>query len=307
MNLNGWVQLRRGVLDHLHEGKLSNNEMLVLLVLIMLADKGTGAGTINAPTLRYFVPELSYDAAKRVLQNLEEKRYIYRKITPFSRKVYPFWVNRYIPSVGPHKDCQIDLTKVFESKDIKDIAYINHAPDDAPQGAPEGAPDPALNYKNREITKEKRNQPSIKNRESASGSSSVVEARPSSMMTKAQHTVQVASAPPSALPSAHPSSDAVAHAAPCPSTPSNRKPEPEAQIKVEKPDLATVLKKGVEDRLLAFDAGLRWSSGGYFEDLERDGRELNSDEAYRRLLRQLELPDRAQKWDAMFNDTNRPY
>jgi hypothetical protein len=193
--------MRRGILDHLREGKLSIHEFLALVVLIMLADKRTGAGTINAPALRYFIPELEYDAAKRVLLTLEEKRYIYRKIKPYSKIVYPFWVNRYVPSVGPHKGLQIDLAKVFESKDIKDIAYINPAPDDAPQGAPEGAPDPAPNYKKGEERQEKRNKTSISKSESASVCALVDEAKPSSVIAGAQHNMQRANALPSALPS----------------------------------------------------------------------------------------------------------
>jgi hypothetical protein len=201
VNVAGWVQLRRGILDHLHEGKLSNNEFLVLVVLIMLADKKTGAGTINAPALRYFIPELEYDAAKRVLHSLEEKRYIYRKIKPYSKIVYPYWVNRYAPSVGLHKGLQIDLTKVFQSKDVNDIAYINHAPDDAPQGAPEGAPDPAPNYKKEEVRQEKGNKTSISKNESASICASSDEAKSSIAQAEAQRNMQRASALPSALPS----------------------------------------------------------------------------------------------------------
>jgi hypothetical protein len=78
MNFVGWVPLRRGIIAHTQHGRLSNTECLVLIFLIMLADKGTGAGTINAPSLCAFLPGLSYDSAKRVLLSLEEKRYIFR-------------------------------------------------------------------------------------------------------------------------------------------------------------------------------------------------------------------------------------
>ena len=200
MNFVGWVQLRRGILDHLHEGKLSILEFLVLIVLIMLADKETGRGTINAPTLRYFIPELSYHAAKRVLLSLEIKRYIYRQITPFSKIVYPFWVNRYLLSAGLHKGLRNDLTKVFESKDINDIAYINPALDDAPQGAPEGAPDPALNYKKGEEKIEKRNK-AINSSESASVCAPSDNTNSSTAIASAQPTVKRASALPCAPPS----------------------------------------------------------------------------------------------------------
>jgi hypothetical protein len=273
VNFSGWVQLRRGILNHLHEGKLSNIEFLVLVVLIMLADKETGAGTINAPCLRSFVPHLSYDAAKRVLLSLEEKHYIYRKIKYKSDLPYPFWVNRYIPSAGPHKGLQIDLAKVSKSKDFKDITYINHAPEDAPQGASEGAPDPALHYKTREEKHKKGNKALINRVKSASVSASLDDTTPPIVITQAQHTVSGASALHSALLS----DDGI-----------RRMPTTVTKIKADMPDMATVIKRGMEDRFLAFEAGLRLTGGGRFEDLEKPHcPEVGCEEAYSRLLPHL--------------------
>ena len=146
MNFVGWVPLRRGIIAHTQAGRLSNTECLVLILLIMLADKETGAGTINAPTLRTFLPGLSYDAAKRVLLTLEEKWYIYREIVPFSKHVYRYWVNRFTPSVGKYKALQCSLTKAFETRDVKNIEYVQPALEDAPEPAPEDARDAALHY-----------------------------------------------------------------------------------------------------------------------------------------------------------------
>lgn len=139
MNFSGYVGVRRGLLAHLQDGKLSNTEALVLVILILLADKSTGSGTINAPTLRTFLPELSYDAAKRTLLSLEDKRYIFREIIPFSKRVYRFWVHRYTPSAGPHKLLQTDCSQAFETNDAKHVRYVKSAPEGAPEGALEGA------------------------------------------------------------------------------------------------------------------------------------------------------------------------
>jgi hypothetical protein len=147
MNFVGYVALRRGLLSHIQEGRLTNNEALTFVVLLMLADKETGSGTINSPTLRSFMPGLSHDAAKRALLGLEEKRYIFRQIVPFSKRVYRFWVNLYVPSTGPYKSLQINLSQVFESGDINDIRYVELAPEGAPQGAPQTPPQGAHHYK----------------------------------------------------------------------------------------------------------------------------------------------------------------
>ena len=144
MNFTGWVPLRRGLVEHMSTGKLSSQEAIVLVTLIALADKETGSGTINAPSLRSFIPDLSYDAAKRALQSLQTKRYIYRLIVPFSKRVYRYWVNKYEPSAGPHKLLQTDLSEVFATRDVSKVRYIKAAPQGAlvtaPQGAPQGAP-----------------------------------------------------------------------------------------------------------------------------------------------------------------------
>lgn len=188
MNFVGYVQLRRGIMDHLVDGRLSNNEALVLMWLIMLADKATGKGTINAPTLRTFLPELSYHAAKRLLQSLEDKQYIFRQIKPFSKVVYPYWVNRYILTYGPHKLLQIDLSQVFESRDIADICYIDPALENAPEGAPEGALDPALYYKNRETKKETKECSNIGTSVNDSVCNPVVETKPITKTALAERT-----------------------------------------------------------------------------------------------------------------------
>lgn len=147
MNLTGYVPLRRGVLEHTMAGKLSTQEFAAFTALVLLADKETGAGRINAPVLTSWLPDLSYDAAKRALLSLESKRYIFREIVPFSKRMYVYWVNRYTLTSGPHRLLQTDLSKVFESKEPKDIRYIDPAPQTAPQAAPQTALQSALHNK----------------------------------------------------------------------------------------------------------------------------------------------------------------
>ncbi len=145
MNFQGYVPLRRGLLEHVQTGNLSTQEFAVFTVLVLLADKETGSGRINAPVLLSWLPDLSYDAAKRVLLSLEAKGYIFREIQPYSKRMYRFWVNRYVPTSGPNKLLQTNLSKVFATKDPNDIEYVDPAPQGAPQGAPQTAPQGAPN------------------------------------------------------------------------------------------------------------------------------------------------------------------
>ena len=125
--------LRRGLIEHLQDGRLTVKEFSVLIGLIMLASKDTGSSTINANTLAAFMGEgLNYESEvlrnrqrgkQRVLQNLEVKRYIYRQIVPHSKRAYRYWVNKYEITDGPNKSRRLHLTQVFDSKDVADIRH----------------------------------------------------------------------------------------------------------------------------------------------------------------------------------------
>jgi len=139
-NFNGFVALRRGLQEELQLGNLSNTEGLVLITLILNADAATGRGTINAPTLLSFLPGLLLSTAKDTLLSLQKKGHIWRNITPYSKRVYPYWVNGYEVSRGRYKGLRISLAEVFKSKDIRAIRYEHPAPHDQPETLPEGLP-----------------------------------------------------------------------------------------------------------------------------------------------------------------------
>jgi hypothetical protein len=157
MNFTGWVPLRRNILEHTMNGNISNNEFIVMMALILLADKSTGRGTINAPAIRAYLPGLTYNSAKDALESLEKASYIYRQIVFKSKTVYPYWVNRYEVTDGIHKGLQTDLSQVFVSRDTKDIRYVTpppHGPllrqrQKQPQTTPETGPGSPL-YNNKE-------------------------------------------------------------------------------------------------------------------------------------------------------------
>ena len=144
MNFSGWVPMRRGILEHTMTEALSNNEALVLMTLILLADHKTGLGRINAPALRTYLPELSYDSAKRALLSLEEKGYIWRSIVHRAKAVYPYLINNYEISDGPNKGLHTDLSQVIESKDISQVRYVSPPPQHPLQTALRRAPETTL-------------------------------------------------------------------------------------------------------------------------------------------------------------------
>lgn len=211
MNLAGYVPLRRSVFEHTASGKLSNTECLVFLLLVALADRRTGSGTINGPSLRAFLPDLSHDSAKRTLSSLECKGYVFRDIVPFSKRVYRYWINKYRPTDGKYKMRQINLSKALETRNVNDIEYIDLAPESAPDTAPETAPEGALHYKKREKRIEKRENPSIENDVCASVCDAVSDSMKRTACHTAERTSGSASAPQDAHHEAHQSAHHEAH------------------------------------------------------------------------------------------------
>jgi hypothetical protein len=157
MKFNGWVRIDRSILELTMQGKLSNTEALVLLSLRMLADHATGMGKINGPVLRIYLPGLTPNTAKRTLQSLETKRYIFRQIIPQSRLIYPYWVNGYDIYDSSGKVRMLDLTQVFDSKDIRNLKYVS--PEAAPEVAPENYPLKALKPKAVNHSRQSTHQP----------------------------------------------------------------------------------------------------------------------------------------------------
>lgn len=156
MMFNGYVPLRRGILMHIHGGNLSTNEFATLVCLIMLADKDSGKGEINAPLLRYYLPDLSSDAAQRALSRLETKGYIYRHNPASSKRAYRYWVNNYEVTTGRYKARRVCLDEIAGSKDVKDILYVDSSTQGATVPATQGAINPANSNNNGNDKQKKR-------------------------------------------------------------------------------------------------------------------------------------------------------
>ena len=112
INLSGWVQARRGVLEHLQDGRMTPNEFAVFHILLYLADKETGSYLINAKAIAFWTNgTINEDGADRALRSLEKKGYIVRDITPGKLGVYPYHIQKYIVSYGAEQGKVLTFTK----------------------------------------------------------------------------------------------------------------------------------------------------------------------------------------------------
>jgi cell division protein FtsN len=121
----GYVKIRRGIVEHLAAGTLNVTEFAVLQLLILMADSATGSGTINAVVLRgcYF-PEMPQDTAQRTLLSLETKGFLFRLNPANARLAYRYWIAKYEATTGPHRMRRSDLSQVSRSKDIADLRWV---------------------------------------------------------------------------------------------------------------------------------------------------------------------------------------
>lgn len=148
MKFAGYVQFRRGIIEHLYNGLMTGNEYIAFTILLALADKKTGGYKINASALATWSGGLlSTDAADRALRGLEVKHYVYRKTKLGSSKVYPYWINKYLLTAGPKAGRRLNLDDLFEKGDVEVDDILAFAEDiagaDAEPPAGDGAEPPA--------------------------------------------------------------------------------------------------------------------------------------------------------------------
>jgi hypothetical protein len=307
MYFSGWVPLRRGLIEHLQDGRLTVKEFSVLVVLIMLASKDSGSGTMNANTLAAYMGEdLNYESGvprnrqrgkQRVLHNLEAKGYIYRQIVPHSKRAYHYWVNKYEITDGPNKSRRLDLIQVFESKDVADIRYTLGASQGVVDSVAESvahtvAHPVTSNKKEKEKDTQKREEPSGTPASASIGDFGSDSHDYSAKQARREGECASGSSLKCASMSALPVAEAGMRGLPVSSgTQSNAARERTAKATADAIQFATVLDMSKNNIGLLFDATLRWNRGyGVFEDLITD-RAVSMEEAHRRLLPHISQPN----------------
>ena len=92
--LNGFVKVRRGIVEHLHNGQMNMREFACYCVLLLRADYKTGVAWVRASDF-LVDEEISLSSVQRSLAGLEEKQYIKRFILAGSKKPYPVLIDKY--------------------------------------------------------------------------------------------------------------------------------------------------------------------------------------------------------------------
>ena len=134
----GYIQKRRGILDHLRDGRLTLLELGAHDVIILLADKATGmwVGSAKALSANCGAGDITDRQARHLLESLEIKGYIRRFPKRRSHANYPILVNRYLVTFGAYSGMTLNASA---TSDWRKPVYESRQEQGAEQGLEDGA------------------------------------------------------------------------------------------------------------------------------------------------------------------------
>lgn len=118
--LNGFLQLRRGVWEHVRDGRMSVTVALAFIYICCEADTRTGIWKGSAKSLsgELGIPERT---ARDVLEKMEHGDYIRRFAVPGRHSCYPILVHKFEITQGEHNGEQLNA---LESKSPAELSYF---------------------------------------------------------------------------------------------------------------------------------------------------------------------------------------
>jgi hypothetical protein len=117
---NGFLQLRRGLWEHVRDGRMPTTEALTFIYICSEADTRTGIWKGSAKSLSGELG-ISERTARDVLEKMEDGDYIRRFAVPGRHACYPILVHKFPITQGEHNGEQLNA---IESKSPVDLAYF---------------------------------------------------------------------------------------------------------------------------------------------------------------------------------------
>jgi len=119
--LTGFLQLRRGVFEHVRDGRLSHRDAVAFIYIVAQADTRTGVWKGSANALAGEMG-MSPRTARGVLERLSARGYLKRFPVPGKHSCYPILVHKFLITDGQHKGEQLNA---IESTSYLDLAYFS--------------------------------------------------------------------------------------------------------------------------------------------------------------------------------------
>lgn len=115
---NGFVPIRRGILDHIRDGRLTPLEFTGHYFITSQADTRTGLWVGSAKCIASALC-ITERMARRVLENLGRGDYIRRFPKPGRHVCYPILVHKFYPTNGEHKGEQLDAISSLSATELR--------------------------------------------------------------------------------------------------------------------------------------------------------------------------------------------
>lgn len=118
---SGFVPIRRGIFEHINDGRMSGQEWMVYSILHLKADHLTGiCYKISAPVLANLL-QINARMVNRIMTKLEDKGYIHRLNHRGRVSFYPVVINKFLTSNGllidAHKTKSLNEIAVYTEED----------------------------------------------------------------------------------------------------------------------------------------------------------------------------------------------
>lgn len=121
---NGFVPIRRGLWEHLRDGRMSPFEALAFIYICSQADTRTGVWKGSAGAL---VTELGFipRTARDLLERMEHGGYIRRFVSQGMRRCYPILIHKFPVTQGEHNGEVLDALSSTKQDGCLDLRYIS--------------------------------------------------------------------------------------------------------------------------------------------------------------------------------------
>lgn len=122
MSEGNFTRVRNDLIDdHLKDGEISISQFVIYLVMIRRADWTTGVFRGNAETIAtHLGGQLSPQQVNKMLTEMQKAGYIKRFQVQGKPGFYPILINKFEPTLGPHKGKRLNALK---SRSYKSLVF----------------------------------------------------------------------------------------------------------------------------------------------------------------------------------------
>jgi hypothetical protein len=131
---NGFIQLRRGVFEHVRDGRMSITEALAFIYICSQADTRTGIWSGSAGALSGELG-ISERTARDVLEKMERGEYIRRFAVPGRHACYPILVHKFQITQGEHNGEQLNALESLGPAELSFLHCEHSVEEDGEHGA----------------------------------------------------------------------------------------------------------------------------------------------------------------------------